>query len=179
MNLNKLKNLNKREKYAVYAVSGLVALFILVQFIISPIIGSRQRQARTLQAKMKILEDMHILKAEYDIIREKAVTYKKHYAARKKDFTLFSFLDRLAAESGLKDNITYMKPSTSVGEGSPHRISKVEMKLQSITLKQLTAYLHGVETSKNAVNINRISITKTGMKEGFINAVMQIETVDI
>ena len=179
MTFNKLQNLNKREKYVVYAGSGLIALFILVQFIISPIISSRQRQVRALQAKTNILKDMHILKAQYDIIREKAVIYKKHYAARKKNFTLFAFLDGLTVKSGLKDNITYMKPSTSVREGSPYRTSKVEMKLQSITLKQLTAYLHGIETSKNAVSIKRISIIKTGIKEGYLNAVLQIETVDI
>ena len=33
MNLNKFKNLNKREKYAVYAVSGLIALTILIKVI--------------------------------------------------------------------------------------------------------------------------------------------------
>jgi len=53
------------------------------------------------------------------------------------------------------------------------------MKLQSITLKQLTSYLHGVETSKNIVSIKRISIVKTGIKEGYVNVVLQIETVEI
>ena len=179
MNLNKLKNLNKHQKYVVYAASGLIALFILIQFIISPIINKRERLTRTLQAKTKTLEEMHILQSEYDIIREKAVTYKKRFEARNKDFTLFSFLDRLADKSGIKNHITYMKPSTSAREKSGYKVSKVEMKLQSITLKQLTSYLHGVETSKNIVSIKRISIVKTGIKEGYVNVVLQIETVEI
>ena len=179
MNLNKLKNLNKREKYAVYAASGLIAFFILIQVIISPIINKKERLTRTLQAKTKILEEMRILQSEYGIIGEKARLSKKRFEARKKDFTLFSFLDRLADKSGIKNHITYMKPSTSAREKSGYKVSKVEMKLQSITLKQLTSYLHGVETSKNIVSIKRISIVKTGIKEGYVNAVLQIETVEI
>ena len=179
MNLNKLKNLNKREKYAVYAASGLIAFFLLIQVIISPIINKRERLTRALQAKTKILEEMRILQSEYGIIGERAGLSKKRFQARSNDFTLFSFLDRLADKSGIKNHITYMKPSTSAREKSGYKVSKVEMKLQSITLKQLTAYLHGVETSKNVVSIKRISIVKTGIKEGYVNAVLQIETVEI
>ncbi len=179
MNLNKLKNLNKRQKYAVYAASCLIAFFILIQVIISPIINKGERLTRMLQAKTKILEEMRILQSEYGIIGEKARLSKKRFEARKKDFTLFSFLDRLADKSGIKNHITYMKPSTSAREKSGYKVSKVEMKLQGITLKQLTSYLHGVETSKNIVSIKRISIVKTGIKEEYVNAVLQIETVGI
>ena len=134
---------------------------------------------RTLQAQRKTLEEMRILQSEYDTIREKAVTYKNRFEARNKNFTLFSFLDRLADKSGIKNHITYMKPSTSARGKSGYKVSKVEMKLQGITLKQLTSYLYGVETSKNAVSITRISIVKTGIKEGYVNAVLQIETAEI
>ena len=179
MNLNKLKNLNKREKYAVYAASGLIAFFILIQVIIFPIINKKERLTRTLQAKTKTLEEIRILQSEYGIIKGEAGLSKKRFKARKKDFTLFSFLDRLADKSGIKNHITYMKPSTSAREKSGYKVSKVEMKLQGITLKQLTSYLHGVETSENIVSIKRISIVKTGIKEEYVNAVLQIETVEI
>ena len=179
MNLNKLKKINKHQKYAVYAASGLIAFFILIQVIISPVINKRARLTRTLQAKTQTLDEMRILQSEYGIIREKTVTYKKRFEARNKNFTLFSFLDRLADKSGIKNHITYMKPSTSAREKSGYKVSKVEMKLQGITLKQLTSYLHGVETSKNIVSIKRISIVKTGIKEGYVNVVLQIETVEI
>ena len=71
-----------------------------------------------------------------------------------------------------------MKPSTSVQKDSPYKISQVEMKLQSLTLEQLTTYLHMIETSKNMVYIKRLSILKTGKQEGFIDAVIQVETVE-
>ena len=69
-----------------------------------------------------------------------------------------------------------MKPSTSVRKNSPYKISKVEIKLKGLTLQQLTSYLHMVETSKNIVRIKKLSISKTGKQEGFIDAVLQVET---
>jgi general secretion pathway protein M len=92
---------------------------------------------------------------------------------------LFSFLDRLAGESGIKDQISYMKPSKTVQKNSPYKISRVEMKLDAITLEQLTNYLHGVETSKNMVDIKKISISKKDKKQGLLTAVLQVETVEI
>jgi general secretion pathway protein M len=54
----------------------------------------------------------------------------------------------------------------------------VEMKLDGITLKQLTTYLHGVETSKNMVDVKRISISKKDKKQRLLTAVLQVETVE-
>ena len=92
---------------------------------------------------------------------------------------MFSFLDQLAGEAGVKDRISYMKPSTKVEKNSPYKISRVEMKLDAITLKQLTTYLYGVETSKNMVDIKRISISKKDKKQGLLTAVLQVETLEI
>ena len=53
------------------------------------------------------------------------------------------------------------------------------MKLQTITMEQLTTYLYKVETSKNEVNVKRISIAKAGKQAGYIDAVLQVETFEI
>jgi len=122
---------------------------------------------------------MLALRSEYEAITQKAHLSKSRFAKRQKGFTLFSFLDRLAGETGLKDDIIYMKPSTSVQKNSPIKLSKVEMKLQAITLKQLAAYLYRVETSENVVTVKRLSISKTGKQKEFIDAVLQVETFEI
>ncbi len=118
--------LSKREKYSIYAAIGFICLFIVLQLILFPLMDKRSRIQRTLQVKTKILEEMFSLKLEYDIIRKKADLLETRLAGRKKGFTLFSFLDRLAGEAGIKDRIAYMKPSTSttvIEEVSCKRIS--------------------------------------------------------
>ncbi len=69
-------------------------------------------------------------------------------------------MDRLAKKSGVKDSIIYMKPTKKIQKNSPYKLSRVEMKLEAVTLEQLTDYLYGVETSKYMVDIKKISISK-------------------
>jgi len=71
-----------------------------------------------------------------------------------------------------------MKPSTSMQKNSPYKLSLVEMKLQAVTLNQLTTYLHMVETSPNMVRVKRLSILKKENQKNGINVVLQMETLE-
>ena len=171
-------NLNKREKVVVSAAIVLLSVFILVQLIIMPVIEKRDALRNRLDAKKGILTEMKTLRVEYLTIQKKAESSKQGFENRVAGFTLLSFLDRLAGETGLKDHIAYMKPSTTVAEGSGLKISRVEMKLSEITMEDLTSYLFKVETSKNMVMVKRLSITKTEKSSGLIGAVLQVETME-
>jgi general secretion pathway protein M len=176
-----MAKLNKRERIAVSAAVVVVALFLVFQFVVTPYREKQARLARSLQSKTEALREMKALKAQYEALTEQARLSKVRFARRERGFTLFSFLDRLASEAGIKDHITYMKPSRVDDKDTPYRISLVEMKLQDITLKQLTPYLHMVETSENVVYIRRMSITRTGREgaAGLIDAVLQVETYEV
>jgi len=173
-----IKKLTKREKYAIYALSGAILLFILIQFIVFPSIDKRKRLKRTLQVKEDALLEMIALKSDYDAIEKRTNLAKVRFENREKGFTLFSFLDSLTGKARIKEYVTYMKPSTTVQKDNLYKISQVEMKLQGLTLQQLTTYLHMIETSKNMVYIKRLSISKTGEQESFIDVVLQVETVE-
>ncbi|MGD2030425.1 MAG: type II secretion system protein GspM [Desulfobacterales bacterium] len=172
------KKLARREKYSLYALSGVICLFVVFQFIVFPSLDKRERLNRTLKAKTDILEKMTALQSEYNTLKQRTELSKSRFAKRDAGFTLFSFLDKLSGKAGIKNHVTYMKPSTSVQKNSPFKISQVEMKLQGLTLQQLTSYLHMVETSSNMVNIKRLSISKTGKIENLIDAVLQVETAE-
>lgn len=172
-------SLSRREKYAVYAAAGLIGLFFLIQFAVFPTIDKKDRLKRILQVKTEILHEMFDLKSEYDTIRNQEKLSKGLFSERKKGFRLFSFLDRLAGETQIKDRITYMKPSTSVEKNTQYKVTQVEMKLQAITMEQLVSYLYRIETSRNMVTVKGISILKTGKPAGFINAVLKVESIEI
>jgi len=173
-----LNKFNKREKYAVYLAAGFICIFIMVQFLVFPVIDKRNRMKRMLQVKNQILADMINLKSEYDSLRRQSEISTRQIAQRTRGFTLFSFLDELAGQAAVKNHITYMKPSTTVQKNSPYKISQVEMKLQGITLAQLTTYVYKVETSKNMVRIKRMTISRAGKEEELIDAVLQVEAFE-
>ncbi|MEJ2658280.1 MAG: hypothetical protein P8012_13980 [Desulfobacterales bacterium] len=153
-------------------------MFVIIQFIVFPSIDKRKRLKRELQVKENILNEMIALKSDHDEIEKRAQASTARFESREKGFTLFSFLDGLTGKARVKEYVTYMKPSTTVQKNSVYKISQVEMKFQGLTLQQLITYLHMVETSKNMVQIKRLSIVKTGNPEGFVDAVLQVETVE-
>lgn len=174
-----MMKLSKRERYAVFAAIVFISIFVVVQFIVFPFAEKKKRTENSLKAKAKVLEEMYVLKSEYEALTNQAGSWEKHIRGRERGFTLFSFLDKLAGETGIKDNIAYMKPSKSDQKDSRYKRSLVEMKLQGINLKQLTPYLYKIETSENNIFIKRISINKKGKNKEFVDAVLQVETFEI
>jgi general secretion pathway protein M len=175
----KIKKLNKRERYAVMGAAIFFALFLIVTFIVGPFFNRTSHLKRNLQTKAAMVEQMRQLQAEYLSLTQKEKISKAQFLRREKEFKLYPFLNRLAGETGIKDHIGYMRPSTRTEKDSPYKISRVEMQLESITLDQLTSYLYGVETSKNMVDIKKLSISKKDKKQGLITAVLQVETIEI
>ena len=174
-----LKNLNRRERYGVMLAAGVIVIFLIAVFIVEPFLSRSANMKTNLQARADMLADMQRMQSEYNSLTQQAKVSTSRFQHRPKGFTLYSFMDRLAGESGIKDRISYMKPSKTVQKNSPYKISRVEMKLDAISLEQLTNYLYGVETSKNMVHIKKISISKQDRKEGLLTAILQVETVEI
>ena len=170
--------ITKREKYAIWIAGALISVVILMQVVIFPLVERRQQLNRQIEAQSQTLKEMLALKADYEGTKSIADSERGRIAGRSSGFTLFSFLDTLAGQVGLKDRIAYMKPSNTTLENSPYALSVVETKLQNITMKQLTSYLYRIETSDNLVRVRGLSISKTGKQAGTIDAVLMAETFD-
>jgi len=173
-----LKKLNRRDKYIVYGVGCLLGLLIIVQFIIRPFFDNRKRLERTLQTRKVELEQMRELQADYKALKGRMQLSQVRVNKRQEGFTLNSFLVQAAGQVGIKDRISSMKPTTTAQKNSNFKVSRVEMKLDAISLEQLTAFLHGVETSPNMVMVKKLSVSKKDKKEGLINVIMQVETIE-
>jgi general secretion pathway protein M len=173
-----LKKLNRREKYIIYGAGCILGMLIVVQLAIVPFFENGKQLQRDLQRKKVELGEMQRLQAEYQTLKEKLQLSEVRFKQREKGFTLFSFLDQLAGQAGIKDRISYMKPSKTAQKNSNYVMSRVEMKLDDITLQQLTTYLYGVETSKNMVLVTRLSISKKEKREGLIDVILQVESVE-
>ncbi len=174
-----LKNLNRRERYGVMLAASVIIIFLIAVFIVEPFISRSANMKDSVQARAKMLVEMQQMQSEYNSLTQQAKLSVSRFQNRPKGFTLYSFMDRLAGETGIKDRISYMKPSKTVQKNSPYKVSRVEMKLDDVTLEQLTNYLYGVETSKNMVHIKKISISKKDRQQGLLSVVMQVETVEI
>jgi general secretion pathway protein M len=173
-----LKTLNRREKYIIYGAGCLIALLIIIHFVITPFIENKSQMQRNLQTKKAELEEMRRLQAEYNSLKQKLQLSQTSIGKREKGFTLYSFMNQLAGQAGIKDRISYMKPTNTIQKNSNYKLSRVEMKLDGVTLEQLTGYLYGIETSKNMVIVKKLSISKKQKNDSLVNVILQVETVE-
>ena len=154
-----------------------VLLFVVVQFAVFPLMENRDRLERSISAREKALVEMKDLQVEYKQLHSKANVLLDQLVGRQNDFSLFSFLEQMAAKSEVKKNITYMKPSETADEG-PFKEVLVEMKLQAISLKQLVDFLTLVESPRNVVALKRISIQENKKERATLDVIVQVVSLD-
>jgi general secretion pathway protein M len=172
-------NLQRREKIIVAAAGTLLAILLMLELIIFPIVDRRSMLSKRIVQRTQALVEIKQLANEYQGLTSGTVSNEAQLKNRAKNFTLFSFLDTLAGKSGIKQNIIYMKPTSSNLKGTPYSLSMVEMKINNLTMEQLVNFLHGVETSQDMIWVKRVSLAK-GEKEGqLIDAVLQVETFQL
>jgi general secretion pathway protein M len=169
-------NLQRREKAIIAVAAAVLLVFVIVQFIIFPVLNRRARLRQQIVTRTRALEEMVLLKAEYESLTKQAHQNEAQFKARPRGFTLFSFLDALAGRGGIKQNIAYMKPTTTNMKNSPYSLSIVEMKIDALTMEQLVTFLHGIETSPDLIWVKRISITKGEKENDLLDSVLQVET---
>ncbi len=170
--------ISKRDKKAIYGASIFIILFIVLQFMILPVFNKRDKLNNSCEKRKTILYEMVNMISEYDYVRSENISGTGGSGIRGKGFTLFSFLDRLAGETEIKNKINHMKPSKVKKDGK-YEIFNVEMKLSAVNMEQLSKYLYKIESSDKMVFVRRLSISKKGKDKNLIDVTMQVETIDV
>ncbi|NOQ46481.1 MAG: hypothetical protein GQ559_07390 [Desulfobulbaceae bacterium] len=169
--------LAKRDRIALGIGGSVVLLFILLQFILFPMLDKRERLEKGISVREKAIVQMRDMQVQYQALHQQNNSLTRRLSARRPGFSLFSFLEKMAAQTEVKQSIAYMKPSNTVGDG-PIKQTMVEMKLQGISLKQLVNFLGLVESKKNIVALKRVSIQKNKKIEGTLDVIMQVISID-
>jgi general secretion pathway protein M len=76
---------------------------------------------------------------------------------RQQNFAIFSRLEEFAGQTGIRNNILYMKPTVST-PSEMYNEESVEVKMEGVTLAQLVRYLHHIENSPQLLKIKRLEI---------------------
>lgn len=167
--------LAKREKYLIALAGFVITAALVITLLIIPFWEKREMLKNGIAAKGNSLQEMAVLRQEYLLLQQDSNTVALRLAGRPKNFTLFSFLEQAAGAAGVKENIKSMKPSASTVKGS-FKESLVEMKLERITLGQMTGYLKLIEVPEKLVSIKRISIQSNKKETQFLDVVLQVLT---
>lgn len=169
--------LNNREKIAVSIAGLALVLFLFFQVVFFPLIDKRKKTTRAVATKKTALVEMKEMKIRYQQLSVENSGLAEVLSQREQGFSLFSFLEKGAAESQVKKDIAYMKPSVVTGNDLLKQ-SMVEMKLQAVGLKELIAFLQQVESPESLVALKRISIQENTKEGSSLDVILQVISVD-
>jgi general secretion pathway protein M len=167
--------LTKRQKYYAYGGAAFIIAVLVLQFALFPFLEERKKMQKAIASHEKNLREMIALGAHYETLKQGSEEIRRGLQRRPPDFTLYSHLERKAGEAGLKTNVKYINPSGAAGK-DPYEESSVEMKLEKITLKQLTDFLYLAESPLDLVKVRRISIRKIKEAPEYLSVLIQAVT---
>jgi general secretion pathway protein M len=148
---------------------------LLVQLIIVPYFEARQKVRSAIVAGEKSLRELTTLGAEYGILRQRSEEIRRASERRPPGFTLFSYLEKRAGEAAVKTNIRSLSPLVLAPTGG-YEETAAEMKLDKLTMKQLTDFLYQVESPEEMIRVRRITIAKMKESPEYLSALIQVST---
>lgn len=167
--------LAQREKIILIVGGVFVLSFLFYYLELAPAMERMQVLDRLIRGAEADFRQMKELQNTYLSQQKVLNNINESLAKRQKDFAIFSFLEELATKSGLKSNILYMKPSVTT-QGGFYRESSVELKVEGVTLKQLTQYLYEIENSPQLLKIRKLHIKPRARGKNLLEATFQVST---
>lgn len=167
--------LTKSQKLTVTAGLIFAGAVLLVQFAVVPYFEARRNVRRAIAANEKVLRELGVLGAEYGVIRQRAEEIRRVIQRRPPGFALLSYLEKRAGDAAVKTNIRSMNPLPSAPAGT-YEETAVEMKMDKLTMKQLTDFLYLVESPEEMIRIRRISLVKMKESPEYLSALIQVFT---
>ena len=170
-------NPSRREIFVLTFGAVFLVIFIAVRFIYTPAIDKRDTLKRQVAQKQSALTQMMISGQRLSQLSEHAHAQTDLLNRRSQSFSLFSFLDTQARQSGVKENVVYMRPFTKDEKNEAYTLATVKLKLERVNLKALITFLHHIESSQNSVSISSLSLTLSDKTETQLDAVIETQTL--
>jgi general secretion pathway protein M len=173
-----MTRLGRSEKRLVLLASVVVCGILLTEFVITPVAAHKKKVETRLARATADQTDLRLLSRELGGLKARASGATAKLDSRPQGFNLFSHLEVLAGEAGVKPFLKSMNPSTSPVPDSPYRRSQVELKLERIGMDLVMGFLYKIESQDNGVYVRRVKITETGKGEPYVDAVLHVVTLE-
>ena len=158
--MNYFHMLQRREQILVVGAGILVLVVALFAFVIDPILARATNLDRRLATTTRQLVELQTLRDDYR--RQKRIIdhIDAQLRRQRKNFAIFSHLEQVAGETGIQDKIQSMNTVASP-PNTVYQEDSVEVRMEGVTLTQLTQYLHQVARSPQVLKIKRLQVKPT------------------
>lgn len=160
--------LDIKQRYIAAGGAALVLIILLLKFAVFPVWDARAKMKKAISTNSIKLEEMVKIDTEFAAQDAKISQIKRALSARSADFTLFSYLEKKAVAASVKGRITQMN-SMQGAKSANFEETVIDLKLEKITIKQLTDFLYQIESPAEMIKIKRITVEKMKENPDYIN----------
>jgi general secretion pathway protein M len=172
--MNFFRNLGTRERIFVMTAGLVVLLVLLFMVVIDPLLAHSARLDRQIVTAQRELQELQTLQRTYQ--RHKSILDRINtQLKRQQNFALFSRLEELAGQAGIKNKILSMRP-TPRPPSDAYDEEQVEIKMEGVTLEQLIQYLYQVENSPQFMKIKSLYIKPRLDNRQILSATFRVST---
>ena len=166
-------NLDTRQRYLIIFCAVALVIALVLAFAVFPMWDARAKIKKTTSSGLKKLEELVKIDADLTAQEAQISRIKQTLASRRADFTLFSYLEKKAVAVNVRGRIKQM--SSVPGVKSPSfEETLIDLRLEKITIRQLTDFLYQVESPAEMIRIKRITIDKMKESPEYISAQLLI-----
>jgi general secretion pathway protein M len=169
------EQLTKSQKQTVITGIVFVAGALFVQFAVFPYFDARQKVRGAIAGSEKTLRELASLSGEFGVLRQRSEEIRRVIERRPPGFTLFSYLEKRAGDAGVKTNIKSINPLKSAPAGA-YEETAADIRLDKLTMKQLTDFLYLVESREDLVRIRRMSVEKMKENPEYLSVLIHLFT---
>ena len=159
--------LAKRERYFVMGAACFLGVILLFELFVSPFFENRAKMQRGVEENKALLREVMDRSAEYEAKKRVSQDMAQALNKRRREFSLFNYLDQAAKKTGIDKHVKSMLPS-SKGEGL-FKESTVDMDLEAVTGTQLMEYLYEIESPEELISIKRMTVKQNGKQDGVLD----------
>jgi general secretion pathway protein M len=161
-------SLNSRQRsIAGFGIVFVVAVLAWV-FILSPLWEAKAKMEKSILSNSRKLAEM-VRMDEAFADQEAQISRIKTVLSTRRDFTLFSYLEKKAVATRVKGSIRQMNSMQGTKSASFEE-SLIDLKLDRLTIRQLAEFLYQVESPDEMIRIKRITIDKMKESPEYVSA---------
>ena len=132
---------------------------------------------RSISRQEKVLQELTALNTQYQSLKGGRDLLQQVMARRNPDFTMASHLERIINETNMKSCIQDFQ-STKLPGAKGYDLTRTEIKITRVTMKQLIPFLYLAESAEYGIWIEQIAITKNPADASYLNATVALKTYE-
>lgn len=152
-----------------------VCAALMLEWVILPFWESGKKMERAIASGQKKRLEIGDLAARYNSLKARSAALEAAAAARGADFSLFSYLEKKATQANVRGRIKNMNSSKGM-QTAAFEESLVDMKLDKITIKQLTDFLYFAESPADSIRIKKMTVSKMKESPDYLSVQLQISS---